>query len=69
MKAFFLGFLFGLIPVLFSCAAMDYGKALDQCAFDHVGDPQGREKCMCDVSQHWGRSCDWLDAGADTGGQ
>ena len=53
-----------------ACVAFDYGKALDQCAFDHVGDPAGRAQCQCDVSKEAGRSCAWLgDAGLDGGAQ
>jgi hypothetical protein len=53
------------VAALGACAAVDYGKALDQCAFDHIGDPAGRRQCQCDVSLDAGRSCDWLgDAGA-----
>lgn len=53
-----------------ACVAFDYGKALDQCAFDHVGDPAGRVQCQCDVSKDAGRSCDWLgDAGLDGGAE
>ena len=65
MKAF----LFGFLLILANCAAWEYGKALDQCAFDHVGDPAGRVQCQCDVSKDAGRSCDWLDSGADAGAQ
>lgn len=64
-----------IAAVLFiaGCSVFNYGKALDQCAFDHAGDRAATVQCQCDVAQQNGRSCDFLgaDAGAstDAGGQ
>ena len=62
------GFLFGLLLTLAgACAAWDYTKAMQGCIDSHVGDPVGREQCLCDTAQDAGRSCDFLglDAGSD----
>jgi hypothetical protein len=55
--------LFGMVLVAGACAVWDYNAALQSCVVNHVGDPVGREQCMCDVSRDAGRSCDYLDAG------
>jgi hypothetical protein len=52
-----------------ACAVWDYNAALQSCVASHVGDPVGREQCMCDVSKDAGRSCDYLDASVDGGAE
>lgn len=56
--------LFGALLFVAACAAWDYAAALQTCIDSHIGDPQGREQCLCDVSKDAGRSCDYLDGGA-----
>lgn len=48
------------LSVALACTPANYAKALDQCAFDHVGDREATQSCQCDVSKSYGRSCDWL---------
>lgn len=49
------------------CVASNYTGALQNCVDTHVGDPVGREQCLCDVAQDAGRPCSFLDAGAQDG--
>ena len=64
MKAF----LFGFLLILANCAAWDYAGALQTCVDNHIGDPQGREQCICQTAADAGRSCAFLEAGADLDG-
>lgn len=46
-----------------ACAVWDYNTNMQGCVASHVGDPVGREQCLCDTAKDAGRSCDFLDAG------
>lgn len=61
-----------LIAAVAACAAFDYGKALDQCALNNMGDRQASLQCECQVALDAGRSCaPFIEAGLviDGGGQ
>jgi hypothetical protein len=68
----FFAVLFSMVLVAGACAVWDYNSAMQNCVVNHVGDPVGREQCMCDTAKDAGRSCDFLgsDAGdaSDAGG-
>lgn len=65
VRRFLVAFLCTMMGAVGACAVWDYNAALQSCVVSHVGDPAGREACLCAAAQDAGRSCDFLDAGAD----
>lgn len=61
MRAFVLGFILGVWP---ACVASDYAGAMQNCVDQHIGDPQGREQCICQTAADAGRPCP-IDGGAE----
>jgi len=58
-------FLAGFLLILVNCAAWDYGLAMQNCVDQHIGDPQGREQCICQTAADAGRPCPVGDSGAE----
>lgn len=58
-------FLLAIALALMSCMAWDYTAAMQNCVDQHIGDPQGREQCICQTAADAGRPCPVGDSGAE----
>lgn len=53
-----------LLAIVLACVPANYAKDLDTCAFKYAPNHAAVVACQCDVAQHYGRDCGFLQADA-----